>query len=120
MREWWQSLPDELRMCDDPYSPDALNNIKRETNITALLVLHTITALVHASILKPQMQPNAGGHFLHAMRQRALTVTMHSLDVITRAALASYEHTFVYSEIRKWFFILATLYHLTHCLTIID
>lgn len=101
MREWWKSLPDELRVCDDPYSPDALDGIKRDTNITALLVLHTITALVHASILKPQIRSGTEDDFLHAMRQRALTMAIRSLDTISRAALRSYKHTFVYSEICK-------------------
>lgn len=101
MREWWKSLPDELRVCDDPYSPNATSDIKKETNITALLVLHTISALVHASILKPHIRSDTQGDFIHAIRQKALTMTMHSLDVITRAALASYQHMFVYSEICK-------------------
>ncbi|CDH58730.1 related to pex14-peroxisomal protein involved inprotein import-peroxin [Lichtheimia corymbifera JMRC:FSU:9682] len=87
VREWWSSLPDDLRPCKDPFlfqfkDVDVLP--KGSYRLLPFVMVHVMTMMLHSVLLKPResMSGDSRGAFLGVLRQHALSMTMRSCGIL--------------------------------------
>ncbi|KAI9253428.1 hypothetical protein BDA99DRAFT_519753 [Phascolomyces articulosus] len=79
IRKWWANLPAKFRVCDDPYSAnpyDVLEHVEDILQIAPYTVIHLWTAIVHSSILKPQV--TASHDLIKILQENAASTTWKS------------------------------------------
>ncbi|KAI8137078.1 hypothetical protein BJV82DRAFT_583966 [Fennellomyces sp. T-0311] len=87
-REWWGSLPDEFRICDDPFAPNAYEYVALNAtrmNLFPFASLHLSTSSIAASILQPRQSatPNsATTDLLHLVQEKAAALAINSVKVV--------------------------------------
>ncbi|KAI9310285.1 hypothetical protein BX666DRAFT_2009970 [Dichotomocladium elegans] len=87
IREWWAKLPDNLRICEDPYDrniPEYIDSVGKETAILVAGYVHCITLSIHANLLNPRMCKESAyeDNILRLIQQNAMEVTLRSCDVL--------------------------------------
>ncbi|KAI9261604.1 hypothetical protein BDA99DRAFT_511884 [Phascolomyces articulosus] len=85
-REWFASLPEEYRICDDPFAPDAyefVDKCESTSNILPFATLHMNAAVVTSSILQPRLSENSPAFdILRLVRDRAASLAVTSCKVL--------------------------------------
>lgn len=79
---WWGRLPDSLRLCDDPFSADALDKVDKCTCNTKLLLfalLHEATMTTHCTLLKPSQNGHA---FMDTLKEHIVTTVIRSAECL--------------------------------------
>ena len=86
VREWWSSLPEELRPCRDPFLfefEDVQHLPKGNFQLLPFAMVHVMTMMLHSVLLKPRESTSGGrGDFLGVLRQHALTMAMRSCGIL--------------------------------------
>lgn len=87
VREWWSSLPDDLRPCKDPFlfqfkDVDILP--KGSYRLLPFVMVHVMTMMLHSVLLKPRESTSGDsrGAFLGVLRQHALSMTIRSCGIL--------------------------------------
>ncbi|KAG2225465.1 hypothetical protein INT45_010101 [Circinella minor] len=84
VREWYASIPEKYRLCDDPFVPNAYQFIEKygsTTNMLPFASLHMTTAVVTSSILQPRLQKDSAAFgVLRLIRERAASLAITSLS----------------------------------------
>ncbi|KAI7860512.1 hypothetical protein BDC45DRAFT_494593 [Circinella umbellata] len=90
-RQWWGSLPDELRPCEDPYAKDVfdvIEDIQEPTQTLVFVFIHVISTIFHACMLHPRHSDNDSAttkEVLEAIRERALKTSVRSSEIMILA-----------------------------------
>lgn len=120
VREWWSSLPDELRPCKDPFlfqSNDVDTLPKGSFRTLPFVMVHVMTMMLHSVLLKPRESTSGGsrGDFLGVLRQHALSMAMRSCGILL--------HLFRYVDLFRdngdscelcWKLLFVLLYHIIY------
>ncbi|GAN02163.1 hypothetical protein MAM1_0017d01604 [Mucor ambiguus] len=80
--EWWHNLPEELKMCTEPFNLTK-EVIERETDVRKILMasyVHTITLSIQGCLIRPKPQRNVENVY-NIIKDRALHLAMHSADM---------------------------------------
>ena len=82
VQNWWKSLPDELRLCENPFdlasTREAIESVPSSTHMMPLATIHAITAMVQSTLLQPVSPIAKQGNedIIHILRERALSLTL--------------------------------------------
>ncbi|KAI8140663.1 hypothetical protein BJV82DRAFT_671403 [Fennellomyces sp. T-0311] len=89
IKDWWSSLPKNLRLCDDPFQPDAYKLVKRTVPSTTLLPFAGINFFISAfcsSILRPSVMPTSENtatiQIIQSVRKRLITLALNACKVL--------------------------------------
>ena len=89
IQAWWKNLPNELRLCEDPFdlklTRQAIENAPSSTHLMPLAVFHVITAMIQSTLLQPlsPMTDDSGNEdIIKILRERALSLTMCSTQAL--------------------------------------
>lgn len=80
--EWWHNLPEELKMCSEPFNLTK-EAVERETDVRRILMasyVHTITLSIQGCLIRPKPQRNVEPVY-SIIKDRALYLAMHSADM---------------------------------------
>ncbi|KAL9551803.1 hypothetical protein MBANPS3_004074 [Mucor bainieri] len=80
--EWWHSLPEELKMCTEPFNLTK-EVVERETDERKILMasyVHTITLSIQGCLIRPKPQRNVENVYT-IIKDRAIYLAMHSADM---------------------------------------
>ncbi|KAK4513630.1 RPA43_OB domain-containing protein [Mucor velutinosus] len=80
--EWWHNLPEELKMCTEPFNLTK-EAVERETDVRKILMasyVHTITLSIQGCLIRPKPQRNVENVY-NIIKDRALYLAMHSADM---------------------------------------
>ncbi|CDH57421.1 hypothetical protein RO3G_05069 [Lichtheimia corymbifera JMRC:FSU:9682] len=85
--EWWSTLPEDLRFCNNPFSPEVFEKLDFVDNELQFMVFgftHCMNMMVHANMLSPRSPQNNGQaeEILEVIRQRAINMTVQSCDML--------------------------------------
>ncbi|KAI8144969.1 hypothetical protein BJV82DRAFT_606935 [Fennellomyces sp. T-0311] len=87
--EWWNSLPQELRLCEDPFDPHAYKFVEGKVAPNTLLpftILHIVTGIFSASILQPKVTPTsetvASPELVQLIRKNSIALAINSCKVL--------------------------------------
>ncbi|KAI9253429.1 hypothetical protein BDA99DRAFT_519755 [Phascolomyces articulosus] len=87
-RQWWASLPGELRSCEDPYSDevfDTIENLQEPTQTLVIVFIHVLSTIFHACMLHPRHLNDdsaATKDVLEAIREKALKTSVRSSEIM--------------------------------------
>jgi hypothetical protein len=84
--DWWASLPDQCKYCDDPYGASARRAIDHCDNDIALIAhsfLLTVTLGVHSTLMNPQ---NLNNQTSHSIQGKAMLTTLNCCDLLLMVA----------------------------------
>ncbi|KAI8139925.1 hypothetical protein BJV82DRAFT_239557 [Fennellomyces sp. T-0311] len=88
IQKWWNNLPSELRLCDDPFdlnaSREAIENVLSSTHMIPLALVHLITAMTQSTLLQPHSPTQDQGNtdIINILRDRAQTLTLCSTQAL--------------------------------------
>ena len=89
IKEWWASLPPELRLCDDPFDPNAYKLVEKIVPPGQLLpftVLHLLTGVITSSILQPHIAHDSEGTVTNdaigLVRSKLMSLSLNSCKVL--------------------------------------
>ncbi|CAO3656090.1 unnamed protein product [Mucor fragilis] len=80
--EWWHNLPNELKMCTEPFNLTK-EAVERETDVRKILMasyVHTITLSIQGCLIRPKPQRNVENVY-NIIKDRAIYLAMHSADM---------------------------------------
>lgn len=80
--EWWHNLPEELKMCREPFNLTK-EAIEKETDVRKILMasyVHTITLSIQGCLIRPKPQRNVENVY-NIIKDRAIYLAMHSADM---------------------------------------
>lgn len=80
--EWWHNIPDELKMCAEPFNLTK-EAIEKETDVRRILMasyIHTITLSIQGCLIRPKSSENVDGVY-NIVKDRAIYLAMHSADM---------------------------------------
>ncbi|KAI8144718.1 hypothetical protein BJV82DRAFT_605984 [Fennellomyces sp. T-0311] len=91
-REWWSSLPDDFRLCDDPFDPKAyplVEQVLPPKQLFPFLVLHVVSCSVSSSVLKPDVSPSPDNtttiNVIQAVREKLISQALNSCKVLVHS-----------------------------------
>ncbi|KAI8139923.1 hypothetical protein BJV82DRAFT_625503 [Fennellomyces sp. T-0311] len=88
IRAWWKNLPNELRLCDDPFDlksvHQAIENAPSSTHMLPLAGLHVFTAIIQSTLLQPYSSVDGRGNndIIDILRERVHTLTWCSTQTL--------------------------------------
>ncbi|KAI9491302.1 hypothetical protein BDB00DRAFT_509263 [Zychaea mexicana] len=86
--EWWDNLPDDFRICDDPFTPaveQVVDSITSSVVLVPFAILHALSALVQSSLLRPpsvSLQNSATDDMIRIIQEKATSITLSSTKAL--------------------------------------
>ncbi|KAI9255149.1 hypothetical protein BDA99DRAFT_562422 [Phascolomyces articulosus] len=84
VKEWWSSIPDHLKLCEDPFRSDVKDLVEKcdsKIKLAMFLVVNAVPTVVNACLLKPRKtQENAD--VLMMVRERALKACLRACEIV--------------------------------------
>ncbi|KAI8640657.1 hypothetical protein BD408DRAFT_369629 [Parasitella parasitica] len=80
--EWWHNLPEDLKMCAEPFNLSK-EIIEKETDVCRVLMasyVHTITLSIQGCLIQPKPKENVENIY-NIVKDRAIHLAMHSADM---------------------------------------
>ncbi|KAI8144953.1 hypothetical protein BJV82DRAFT_667492 [Fennellomyces sp. T-0311] len=99
LRDWWDTLPSDYRLCEDPFNPSVYKLVEkklRAPHLLPLIAVHVATGLISASLLEPRLSTEAGcitSDILHSMRERLGKHAANSSRVLVYALKGNWTRT---------------------------
>lgn len=79
-RDWWASLPEQWRYCEDPYGArHAIDHCDNDIALIAHSFLLTVTLGVHSALMNPQ---NLNDQTSHSIQGKAMVMTLNCCDLL--------------------------------------
>ncbi|KAI8144967.1 hypothetical protein BJV82DRAFT_606934 [Fennellomyces sp. T-0311] len=91
IKEWWSSLPEQYRVCEDPFDHDVykLVEVKVSENYFPFFILHIMTGVFASSILQPNVTSTAEGtvpmEAMQLIRDKSASLALSSCKVLIHA-----------------------------------
>ncbi|KAI8144943.1 hypothetical protein BJV82DRAFT_63596 [Fennellomyces sp. T-0311] len=92
IKDWWDSLPSDLKLCDDPFSSDGFELVQERLSSDKLIpftVVHLLTSIFMASILQPQAMPasddNVTAEAIQIIKANSVSLALHSCRILVYA-----------------------------------
>ncbi|KAI9498819.1 hypothetical protein BDB00DRAFT_799640 [Zychaea mexicana] len=124
--DWWKSLPDEMRICEDPFDPMAYKLVEKKLpplQLFPFIALHLLTGVLTSSILQPRVVPSSinaiSENVIQAVRERLKTFALNASNVLIHSLKANWDisscdaPTFSFSIIATALYSLERLGHCT-------
>ncbi|KAI7853554.1 hypothetical protein BDC45DRAFT_569933 [Circinella umbellata] len=87
--EWWNSLPSDLQLCENPFDPEAYKLVGKKLSPNLLFpftAVHLMTAVLTSSVLKPQYTPSPDNAIsidvMRAVREKLMSLAHNSSKVL--------------------------------------
>ena len=87
--EWWNSLPSDLQLCENPFDPEAYKLVGKKLSPNLLFpftAMHLMTAVLTSSVLKPRYTPSPDNAIsidvMQAVREKLLALAHNSSKVL--------------------------------------
>ncbi|KAI9260739.1 hypothetical protein BDA99DRAFT_538328 [Phascolomyces articulosus] len=97
VRDWWDSLPPDLRICEDPFDPEGYKLVENKVSSKLLFpyaAMNLLTAVMTSSVLRPQYTPSSENAItidvMHAVRQKLISLALNSSRVLIHSLQANW------------------------------
>ena len=95
--DWWNSLPFDFRLCDNPFEPEAYKLVEEKLPPNILLpftAIHLVTAVLSSSVLRPRYTPSPDNAIsmdvMQAVREKLMTLAQNSSKVLIYSLKANW------------------------------